>query len=319
MVDLDKNLKKAFILGCDGQDGRLLSKLLRQKSYEVIGLSRAKESINLELSRYISFDLLEDSFHLIEDFIRLEKPDEIYYFAAYHKSAQESDISSWEEAENSARINYLAFIKILGICEHYSPLSRILYTSSSLIYSNLGIEIQDENSNFAPNCLYSLNKVASMEAANWFKRTKNLFISVAIMYNHESALRSDKFLSKKIINQVKQYLSGDLSEIQVGDLNAITDWGYALDYVEACWHILQQENSGSYIVSSGVSRTVRDWFTCLEEIVGQTLLNRVKEDKSLLLRSKPALIGDNRKLLDSGWDPAHSFFDMVRKIYFEEI
>jgi GDPmannose 4,6-dehydratase len=154
-----------------------------------------------------------------------------------------------------------------------------------------------------------------MEAAAFYCMKYNMFISIGIMYNHESALRDDKFLSKTIINQTRKWYNNEINCIRVGSLTTATDWGYAPDYVNALWHILQLPNPGTYIISSNVAHNVGDWFDVLFGYLNADWKQIVVEDSSLLKREKPVLIGDNQKLISTGWHAKVTFEEMIIRIY----
>jgi len=303
---------KALIIGSDGQDGTLLKQQLEAKKYEVWGLGKDSKKTN---GHYFPFDLINDDYKVLENFIAHEKPDEIYYVAAFHQSSQDNRITDFNFIEQSIKVNQIGFINVLEICKSHHPSARILYTSSSLIFSGAGDTIQNEKTTPEPRCIYSVTKCASTQAANYYRNFHNLFVSVGIMYNHESILRKDFFLSKKIVNETRLIVDKKIDKITIGDLAAITDWGYAPDYTEAMWHILQLPKSDVFTISSGVGHKVQDWFDRLAKHLNLDWKKFVIEDPSLIVRKKPILIGDNSKLLSTGWKPKVSFEEMVIRMY----
>ena len=308
-------MSKALIIGSEGQDGTLLKHLLRSKGYSVYGLGRSAAYASEELDGYIQMDLAGDEFSNLEEFVKSEKPNEIYYVAAFHRSSQESGNDDFEFIEKSIKVNQLSFIRVLELCRLYNPKVRIAYTSSSLIFSGTNRLVQDEATPVEPRCVYSMTKSAAMEAAKYYRAEFNLFVSVGIMYNHESYLRNDNFLSKKIINQTRQWFNKEISHVKVGNLTSVTDWGYAPDYVAALWHILQLSTPDTFIISSNSAHQVKDWFDVLFHHLQADWSQAVIEDKSILIREKPVLIGNNQKLLSTGWRPQVTFEEMVLKIY----
>jgi GDPmannose 4,6-dehydratase len=305
-------MRKALIIGSAGQDGRLLRKLLEQKKYEVWGLGRSQPK---DPQYDIQFDLAYDDFGTLADFIRSKKPDEIYYVAAFHHSSQEVLQSKDNLIARSVAVNQLAFIELLEICRRYHPMAKVIYTSSSLIFAGCGIPVQSEFTPTEPRCIYSVTKCAAMDAAKYYKGTHHLYVSVAIMYNHESKLRKETFLSKIIVDETRRLVNGEIDQIAIGDLSAVTDWGYAPDYVQAMWHILQLQSPDTFIVSTGIGHKVQDWFDVLFQHLDLDWRDSVVEDKTIVSRKKPVLIGDNSKLLNTGWSPETSFEDMVIRIY----
>ena len=309
-------MKTALVIGSEGQDGILLKRLLHSKGYQVYGVGRSDCRDFTGLGDYLTFDLEKDDFSPLVNLIRDKKPIEIYYIAAFHHSSQEiftDDALNF--IDKSVKVNQTGFIKVLEIVKEYSPLSHVLYTSSSLIYSGCADSIQTEQTVPEPRCIYSVTKCGAMEAAKYYRSAHNIFVSVGIMYNHESSLRKDHFLSKKIINESRLVKEGKIDSITIGDLSAVTDWGYAPDYVEAMWHILQLQSPDVFIISSGQPHTVQNWFEVLFKYLNLDWKKYVVEDPNMISRKKPILIGDNRKLLKTGWSPAYSFDEMVLRIY----
>jgi GDPmannose 4,6-dehydratase len=308
-------MQKALIIGSDGQDGTLLKQLLESKHYEVWRMGKnEKQSLN-PTTRYIAFDLTKSDFSILADFIATQKPDEIYYVAAFHHSSQEDNVTDFKFIEKSIQVNQIGFIRILEICRQYHPVVKIMYTSSSLIFAGSNQQIQNEATMTEPRCIYSVTKCAAMEAAKYYRGVYGIFVSIGIMYNHESKYRKDYFLSKKIIKETKQLLNKDIEIIKIGDISAVTDWGYAPDYVQAMWHILQLTMPDVFIISSGVGHQVQNWFEVIFNYLNLDWKKFVVEDKSLIVRKKPVLIGDNTKLLSTGWVPKVSFEDMIIRMY----
>lgn len=309
-------MKTALIIGSEGQDGTLLKIMLLEKGYKVLALGRKKRGeTDYGPFDFFQFDLDKDPFEKISDYILKHMPDEVYYVAAFHKSSQEDSGKGVETIDLSNRVNYLSFIKILEICRNYCPQARIVYTSSSLVFAGSENEIQDESTVYSPKCVYSLNKCASMAAAKYYRETFGLFVSVGIMYNHESILREGNFLSQLVIREIKKYVAGEIDKIVIGDLAARTDWGYAPDYVEALWYMLQLNNADDYIVATGTAHSVQSWFEVIFKHLGRDWQQCVVEDKSKVFRIKPLLIGNPAKLEAAGWNRKTSFEQMILNMY----
>lgn len=311
--------KNALIFGCEGQDGFLLSQYLKEIGYSVYGVSHHRSSSNDYLDCYYNLDLSSLETDSLKKILETIRPTEIYYLAAYHTSSQEYESLGEQELLKSISVNYSSFHKVCALCSMVSANTKIIYTASSLVFSGSGKKVCNENTPTAPECYYSLYKLFSMEAAKFFRRKFGLYVSVAIMFNHESIHRKDKFLSKVIVNQIKDYLSGKINYIKIGNLNSETDWGYAGDYVNALWHILQLKDADDFIVSSGQSHRVEDWFLILQKYIGKDLMSAIKETPHVLGREKPPLIGNNTKLIKTGWNPEVSFEHMVIKLYEESL
>lgn len=312
-------MKTALVIGSEGQDGTLLQLLLLEKGYKVLSVGRKRKENGLTIDTvFFSFNLETDSFECLAEFIIAHKPDEIYYIAAFHTSSQEveQDINS---IDSSGKVNYLSFVKVLELCRLYRLSTRVVYTSSSLVFAGARSHVQDESTELAPRCIYSVNKCAAMTAARYYRDVYGLFVSVGIMYNHESKLRNSNFLSQLVISGVRKYIAGEIDKIVVGDLSLRSDWGYAPDYVKALWHILQQEKAQDFIVASGTSHSVQDWFETIFTHLGLDWRSCVEEDKTRVFRKKPLLIGNPTKLMSTGWHPEISFGEMIIRMYNDTI
>jgi GDPmannose 4,6-dehydratase len=307
--------KRALIIGSSGQDGQLLNQLLNSKNYEVFGVSISLKSDEKNLQ----FNLATDKFDALNAFIQHVKPHEIYYLAAFHHSSQQQKENDITFINTTFQVNHLAFVNVLECCRVHLPKCRVVYTSSSLIFSGAKTQVQSEETPFEPRCFYSLSKCAAMEAAKFYRSEHNLFVAIGIMYNHESIYRKDYFLSKKIVNETRKIVNKEQEKIIIGNLSSTTDWGYAPDYVDALWHTLQLSTPDVFIISSGKAHQVIDWFQTLSKYLNADILKSVEENKQLVVREKPVLIGDNKKLLSTGWKPQVTFEDMVIRMYQEKI
>ena len=304
-------MKTALVIGSEGQDGRLLVNLLTDKGYKVYGIGRAAQSQARHIT-YTQVDLMHSN--ALAECLTIVY-DEIYYLAAYHHSSGSKELDTNTLVEVSYAVNVFPFAAILESLAEQKAKTRVFYASTSLIYGGADTTTQDENTEIVPNCIYSISKKSAMDLADYYRKNYNLFIGVGILYNHESSYRRDEFLSKIIINQTKDFISGKVEKITIGNLSAETDWGYAPDYVEAMWHILQLKMSGNFIISSGKAHKVQDWFMVLFDHLNMDWKQYVEEDKSLVRRKKPLLIGDNSKLLATGWIPKVSFKEMVLRMH----
>ena len=314
--------KKALIIGSEGQDGTLLKQLLNKKKYVVWGIGRNSEpKVNILLDKYIQMDLAMDIFSDLTSVIKAFLPDEIYYIAAFHHSSQEVnfEIPSPDFINMSVKVNQISFIHLLEIVRCFSPITKVLYTSTSLIYAGSNTKVQDEDTLPAPRCIYSLTKIAAMGAASYYRDVFGIFVSVAIMYNHESIYRGEQFLSKRIIRQTQDFINKKRDKIIIGDLHSITDWGYAPDYVEALWHMIQLSSPDNYIVSSGKEHKVQDWFDVLSKSLHLDWTGILEQNKKLITRKRTTLIGNHAKLAATGWQPKVTFDEMVMKIYYNKL
>ena len=302
--------KKAIIVGCQGQDGTLLSEFLAKKDYEVIGIDLGVIKSNIGKWTKESFNIC--CFEDVNKLVSFIKPDEVYYLAAYHHSSEDKEFSISDLLEKSYQINVYGLVNFLEAIKENSLKTKIFYASSSLVFGDSAKNPQTEETPLNPSCIYGVTKVSAMHLCGFYREKFSMFISIGVLYNHESHLRKENFISQKIISSVKRIKEGLQDELVIGDLNAETDWGYAGDYVEAMWRILQIDVPETFIVATGKTHRVLDWIRLAFEKVGLNWEQYVREDSSLLKRKKAILVGDGSKLFRyTGWEPKTSFEEMV--------
>ena len=291
-------MTKAIIIGSNGQDGRCLSELLMKRGYEVTGVSR-NSGIDLYDEKAVA--------HLIKKIL----PDEIYYLAAFHHSSEqktESELALWNE---SIQTHLTAPSILLECVRLHHPTARVFYAASSLIFG-AGDGILNENSPLAPDSPYAITKAAGMSMCQYYREKHQIFVSVGILFNHESEYRANKFLSKKIATAVAAIQKGSLNKLQLGNLSAQVDWGYARDYVEAMTRILKLKAPENFVISSGKLHSVKQFVEIAFSMAGLDGQTYVEENTSLLQRSIPARLGDFSKLhAMTGWTPTTSFDKLI--------
>lgn len=300
------NTKKAIIVGSNGQDGKILSNFLSKKSCKILKLNKDNFDIN--------------NFKSVESLIKSESPNEIYFLAAFHHSSEDLLLSEHDLFQKSIEINTLALINFLESIRNHSIHTKLFYASSSLIFESNEIDLINENSVIKPNCPYSISKVAASNACKMYRENHNVFASVGILFNHESYYRKNNFASKKISTTIIDILKGHKNEIVMGNLNSIVDWGYAEDFVNAMYLILQLEDSDDFIVATGNKNSIKDYLFYAFNHVGLNYLDYVKSNPNFLTRKNTVRIGDPSKLKSlTGWEPSISFSDMVSLLIEEEL
>ena len=305
-MSITLNIKKAIIVGSNGQDGKILSNFLRKKQYKVIELHKD------------NFDIcnLKD----VKNLIQAELPNEVYFLAAFHHSSEDSLISQTDLFFESFKTNTLALINFLESIKNYSILTKLFYASSSLIFESNEITLINENSTIKPNCPYSISKIAANNACKMYRENYNVFASIGILFNHESFNRKKNFVSKKISTTIIDILKGDKNEIIIGNINAVVDWGYAEDFVNAMYLVLQLDKPDDFIVATGNKYTIKDYLFYAFNHVGLNYLDYVKSNHNFLTRKNTVRIGDNTKLRSlTGWQPSVSFPEMVSLLVEEEL
>jgi GDPmannose 4,6-dehydratase len=309
--------KSALITGITGMDGRLLADLLLSKGYNVFGLYRnnqAKTFIPIERVSYIEADLSN-----------LPPLDELfigYHFdEIYNLGAQTFINPSWEDPEYTLNVNCLSIIKFLNYIKDYSPKTKFFSASSSEIFSGTSESPQNENTPYAPTSPYGTSKVFANNIIKNYREKYNIFACSGILYTHEDVTRNEYYVSKKISKGVAEINLGISDSIILGDIDASRDWLSAKDVVRAIWMILQQESPRDFVISSGVSRTIKDFISSSFETVNISDWEKYISIDQDLIRSKQKvkIVGDNSDLSSIGWSPEISFHQMVEELVLHEV
>lgn len=290
--------KKILVLGATGQDGSLICKFLVDKKFEVYGLARKSATGNLknlkDLLNRKNFTICHgDLLDLIsiEKLIRKIKPHEIYNFADQDHVRWSFEIPSY-----SFDVTGSSVVKILEIIKNHSPKSKFFQPLSSNIFGGSINKKQNENEQFSPLSIYALGKVTAFHACEMYKKIYNLKIYNAIYYNHESEFRPEEYVTRKITKSVAKIYHGKQKKIQLGDIKAKIDWGYAKDYVEVAYKIMQLKNPDFFVIGSGKSFSVEYFLKKSFEYVGLNYKNYLTINKKLLRRGKTAtLVADTSK------------------------
>jgi GDPmannose 4,6-dehydratase len=304
-------MKKALIVGSGGQDGRLLQEHLLQLGYEVAGIGRHE---------YVSPAQEVEPFDIkvrgqVSGLLGSLKPDEIYYLAAHHHSSEEAVPPEEELWRHSFDVHVHAWLNFLEAARTSSPHSRLFYAASSLIYGVAGDDRQNENTPWHPQTPYGATKASGMLAASCYRQRHGLFAACGIMFNHESELRSEKFISQKIVRAAVAVQAGQQKQLVVGNLNARVDWGYARDYVEAMQRVLQLPEAGDFVIASGTTHSVSELAETAFSLLGLDWKKYVIDDSKVIKRQLRPMVGDASKLFQqTGWQPRTSFREMIRRM-----
>jgi len=290
--------KKILILGVTGQDGSFMARLMLEKKYFVHGLVRKSATGNLnnveDLLKKKNFfvhcgDLLD--LISIEKIIRKIKPDEIYNFAD-----QDHVKWSFEVPSYSFDVTGSSVVKILDIIKNCSPESKFFQPFSSNMFGNSHKKKQNEKENFSPLSIYALGKVTSYYACQMYRYVYGLKVYGAIFYNHESEIRPEDYVTRKITRSAARIYYGKQKNLFLGDIKAKIDWGYAKDYVKAAYKIMQLSRPDVFIVGSGKSYSVEYFVKKCFQYVGLNYKKYLKVDKNLLRISKTtSLVADTSK------------------------
>ena len=290
--------KKILILGVTGQDGSFMAKYLMEKKYQVHGLVRKSATGNLKniknfLDKKNFFIHHGDLLDLIsiENIIRKTKPDEIYNFADQDHVKWSFEIPSY-----SFDVTGAAVVKILDIIKNCSPRTKFFQPFSSNIFGNSSKKTQNETEEFSPLSIYALGKVTAYFACQLYRDIHGLKIYGAIFYNHESEIRPEEYVTRKITKSVAKIYYGKQNKLYLGDIKAKIDWGYAKDYVKAAYKIMQLSKPDVFVIGSGTSYSVEYFAKKCFQYVGLNYKKYLRVNKKLLRPSKTvSLIGDSTK------------------------
>jgi GDPmannose 4,6-dehydratase len=295
-------MKKALIVGAFGQDGTYLFRYLDTKGYRVLGLGRGKVRCNGR-GLWDVVNILDP--RAVRQCIKTFQPDEIYYLAAFHHSSEDLKGDDAALFKKSFHVHVDGLIHFLAAMADLAPRARLFYAASSHVFGRPPKEIQDERTPLNPLCIYGISKTAGIQVCRFYRRTRGLFASVGILYNHESPLRAESFVSQKIVCAAIAIKQGRQQPLTLGNLKARIDWGFAGDYVQAMHRILQSDNPDDFIISSGKTHAIEDFvrlaFACLRLDWNQ----HVKVDPRVISKSERShLQGNPRKLKAiTGWVP----------------
>lgn len=306
--------QKVIVVGSRGQDGTLLCRQLADRQCDVTEVARnlAVPAIGKPL------DILDAD--AVAGLISASDPDEIYYLAAHHQSAEEKVAGEAALFRESLNVNVTGLVNFLDAARLHAPRCRIFYAASSHVFGTPGISPQDESTPFNPENVYGIAKTAGIHACRYFRRQHGLFAATGILFNHESILRDAKFLSRKVAVAVARIRQGKADTLVLGNLDARVDWGYAPDYVDAMQRILAAASPGDFIVATGETHSVRELAEKAFAHVGLDYRQYVKSDSSLVDLSRPALAGNSTRLRNStGWTPTKSFDDMIVELVEHEL
>ena len=293
-----RNKKKVLILGVTGQDGSFMAKLLHEKKYSVHGLVRKSSTGNLSNIKHL---LQKKNFYIhhgdLLDYVSIEKvitnlkPDEIYNFADqdHVRWSFEMPLYSFDVTANSV-------IKILEIIKNYSPRSKFFQPFSSNMFGNSLKKKQNESEKFSPLSIYALGKVTAYYACQMYRDIYGLKLYGAIFYNHESEIRPEEYVTRKITKAVARIYYGKQKKLYLGDIKAKIDWGYAKDYVEAAHRIMQLSKPDVFIIASGKSYSVEYFAKKCFQYVGLNYKKYLRINNKLFRPSKTvSLTGDTNK------------------------
>ena len=305
--------RRALITGITGQDGSYLAELLLEKGYEVFGMTRRASTENVERIGHLTDritlvqgDLLDP--HSLVSALRTAEPHEVYNLAA-----QSFVPTSWNQPVLTAEFTGVGVTRVLEAIRSVDPQIRFYQASSSEMYGKVREVPQTEETPFHPRSPYGVAKAYGHYITVNYRESFGLFAVSGILFNHESPRRGLEFVTRKISDGVARIKLGLADELTLGNLDAERDWGYAGDYVDAMWRMLQQDEPTDYVVATGEPNSVRTFADIAFAHAGLDPEPYVKTDPEFL---RPAevdqLVGDPAKARSElAWEPTHSFRDLV--------
>jgi GDPmannose 4,6-dehydratase len=317
-------MKKALITGITGQDGPYLARLLLEKNYQVYGLNHRRANQIFTNLNYLNIydqiniidgDLTDES--SLGQIIKENKFDELYNMAAHSWIDH-----SWKFTKSMTEVNAIGVINILNSVKNFSPNTRIFQASSSEIFDSSTTNSINENSVIKPRNPYATSKLYAHWSVINYRDQYNMHCSNGIFFNHDSPLRGPEFLSRKITQGVARIKLGQAQSISLGNLDIHRDWGFAGDYMEAAWLMLQQETPDDYVIASGVTHSIED---ILQVAFAYIAIDNwrdyiIQDPKFMRTKEAHKRCGDYTKARTKlNWSPKTDFVSMINNMVQEDI
>ena len=315
-------MKTALITGISGQDGSYLAEFLLKKNYRVYGTYRRLSTANFWRLHYlnifdkielISIDTLDSS--SIGNALRKSTPNEVY-----HLAAQSFVAASFDQPLYTSDVTGFGTLRILDEIKKYNPKIKFYQASSSEMYGNESSNIKNEESSFHPTSPYAIAKLYAYWISKMYRDAYGMYTTSGILFNHESPLRGLEFVTRKITNGVAKISLGIEKNLKLGNLSAKRDWGYAPEYVEGMWKMMQQKTADDYVLATNESHSVKELVETACEISGISKSKIISVKENFRPSDVNVLQGDyskaERKLR---WKPKTKFKKLVKIMVDEDI
>jgi GDPmannose 4,6-dehydratase len=305
--------KSALITGITGQDGAYLAKLLLEKGYQVHGMHRRTSTDSRERLTDIVDQIQLHHGDLLDELSILRLLEKTEATEVYNLAAQSFVPISWEEPVHTADVTALGVTRLLEAIRQVNPQIKMYQASSSEMFGKVQETPQTETTPFWPRSPYGVAKVYGYWIAVNYRESYDMFVCNGILFNHESPLRGKEFVTRKITDAVARIKLGVQTQLSLGNLDAYRDWGFAGDYVNAMWLMLQQETADDYVISTGEQHSVREFCDIAFASVGLKTEDHVVTDPRFF---RPAevntLLGDSSKAQSKlGWQRKVDFQQLV--------
>ena len=314
--------KTALITGISGMDGSHLADFLLEKGYEVFGMERRSSYINNVNTAHLEGKItilngdMTDQNSLLRC-LKESKPDEVYNLAAQSFVGE-----SWNTPEQTSNVTGLGVLRILEAIREFNPDIKFYQASSSEMFGRMVENPANENTPFYPRSPYGASKLYGHWITKNYRESYDMFACSGILFNHESERRGIEFVTRKISDGVARIVHGLETHITLGNLEAKRDWGYAPDYVEAMWMMLQQPKADDYVVATGETHSIRDFLDVAFNFVGiDNWAQYIKQDPRFMRPAEvDVLRGDYAKAeLEMNWKPKTNFTQLVEKMVKNDI
>ena len=313
-------MPRALITGITGQDGAYLAEFLLEKGYEVWGLARRSSSGGLHLDRLEWLGVL-DRLNIVEGdiadlsslmrIVAESQPDEVYNLAA-----QSFVATSWQQPHLTAEVTGVGVLNVLEALRILKSTARFYQASSSEMFGLIQHDKQSETTPFYPRSPYAVAKLYGHWITVNYRESFGMHASSGILFNHESPLRGEEFVTRKVTAGVAKIKLGMEKELRLGNIHARRDWGHARDYVRAMWMMLQQDAADDYVVATGRTWTVEHMVEIAFEHAGLVVGDHLVIDPALFRPAEvDVLLGDPEKATAKlGWTPSISLEEMIREM-----
>jgi GDPmannose 4,6-dehydratase len=308
--------KHALITGVTGQDGAYLAKLLIEKGYEVHGVVARRGSDTLwrlrELSVLDNIDIINADLIDLSSMIRAV--DKTHASEIYNLAAQSFVATSWDQPLLTAEATAIGALRLLEAVRIVNPIARFYQASSSEMFGKIQQPIQDEKTPFYPRSPYAVSKLFAHWSTINYRESFNLHASSGILFNHESPLRGIEFVTRKVTDAVARISLGLQKELRLGNIEVQRDWGFAGDYVEAMWSMLQQDEPDDYVIATGKTTTVREMCRIAFDSVGLNYQDYVVVDPEFYRPAEVDILLGNPAKAEArfGWKPKTSLGTMIK-------
>jgi len=310
-------MKTAFITGINGMDGSHLADLLLVKGYKIYGMERRSSNVNDINTKHLKGKItilngdITDQNSLLRC-LKESNPDEVYNLAAQSFVGE-----SWNTPEQTSNVTGLGVLRMLEAIREFNPKIKFYQASSSEMFGRMVENPANESTPFYPRSPYGVSKLYGHWITKNYRESYDMFTCSGILFNHESERRGIEFVTRKISDGVARIKLGLADHISLGNLEAKRDWGYAPDYVEAMWLMMQQETPDDYVIATGETYSIREFLDIAFKHIGiNSWDSYVKQDPQFMRPAEvDVLRGDSSKAKkDLAWIPRTNFLNLVKKM-----